>query len=59
MLAIQNCQVLLYFMTEDGLRMIRNVSKQNMHSFLKAFLVLIKLLSLSPFYAPNCNWFDA
>ena len=25
-----------------------------MYSFLKAFLVLMKLLSLSQFYAPNC-----
>jgi len=40
------------FLTEDGLRIIHNVSKWNMYSFLKAFLVLMKLLSLSQLYAP-------
>jgi len=36
--------LLLYFLTEDGLRIIRNVSKQNMYSFLMFFSVLINSL---------------
>jgi len=44
---------LLYLLTEDGLRIIRNVSKESMYILLKAFLVLMKLLSLSEFCAPK------
>jgi len=52
-------------LSEDGLQLIRNFFytkwiknnpkrlKINMHGFLKTFLALMKLLSLSQFYAPR------
>jgi len=37
-----HCHVLLYFLTEAGLRIIRNISKLSTYSFLKAVLLLVK-----------------
>ena len=44
-----HCQVLIYFFYWWWIKNIRNISKWNMYSFLKAFLVLMKLLSLPSF----------
>jgi len=46
-------ELLASFPLENGLRTIRNVSKIYMNSFFKAYLILMKLISISQFYAPE------